>query len=109
LKSCLAGFVLVENGCAVLVNERRYCLWEWSVLPWLLASSDWSLLPRCLESPGIAVAISVVNGATARDEIVCWRYRFFHGSLRRVRGCYRSSSSREKVADVLISRSANVG
>jgi hypothetical protein len=48
--------------------------------------------------------LSVANGTRARDEIVCGSYR-----LRRVRGYYRNCSSSEKVADVLISRSANVG
>jgi hypothetical protein len=66
--------VLFENGCAVRVNARRYYLWEWSVLPWLLASPgfvvceighvferwrslmDRSVLPRCLESPVIVVS-----------------------------------------------------
>jgi hypothetical protein len=57
---------------------REECLWEWSVLPWLLASPgfvvcrigfiglafgrwrslmDWSVLPRCLESPVIVVVV----------------------------------------------------
>jgi hypothetical protein len=30
--------VLAEIGCEVRINERRYGLWKWSVLPWLLAS-----------------------------------------------------------------------
>jgi hypothetical protein len=33
LKSYVAGFVLVENGCVVRVSERRYLWWNWSVLP----------------------------------------------------------------------------
>jgi hypothetical protein len=54
-------------------------MWEWSVLPWLLVASpgfvvfgielvghvfgrwrfriDWSILPRCLESPVIVVSV----------------------------------------------------